>query len=73
MAIKVAPCNISIISTQIREQEEQRETFKPTNFVYQKLRMAVTIDMVRNVLTNKYLTNDGSTISFHNTEADPGE
>ena len=35
--------------------------------------MAVTIDMVRNVLTNKYLTNDGSTISFHNTEADPGE
>ena len=72
MAIKVAPCNISIISTQTREQEEQRETFKPTN-LYKKLRMAVTIDMVRNVLTNKYLTNDGSTISFHDTKADPGE
>ena len=72
MAIKVAPCNISIISTQIKEQEEQRETFKPTN-LHQKLRMAVTIDMVRNVLTDKYLTNAGSTISFHDTEADPGE
>ena len=35
--------------------------------------MAITVDLIRNVLTSKYLTHAGNTIAFHNIKNHPGK